>query len=98
MHIPNIQKSQSFELPPPPHRTTEDVQPTELNEAPPVRRLDGEVTRTGDIAFTAGPHCEIWIGEWVKGGRTEGGEGDVEKVRLRPIYVCPANLVLYRWP
>ena len=48
-----------------------------------VRRLDGEVTRLGDIAFDGGTHCEVWIGKWVKGGRMEGGEGDVEKVRLR---------------
>ena len=86
MLIPGIPQSSG----PQPHRTRkheiQDVQPSEPNEVLPVRRLDGEVTRTGDIAFTAGAHCEIWIGEWVKGGRMEGG---VEKVRLRPILSTP---------
>ena len=74
--MPDIQKSRSSE--PSPHLTTEDVQPTEPNEAPPVRRFYGEVTKTEDAPFAGGPHSETWTGEWVKGG-------DVEKVRLRPI-------------
>ena len=77
MLMPDIQKSR----------------PTEPNEGPPVRRLDGEVTGVGDIAFAGGRHCEVWIGKWVKGGRMEGGEGDDEKVRLRPILSTPLT-----WP
>ena len=70
----DIQMSPSSE--PPPH--LQDVQPTlEPNEAPPVRRLDGEFT-TEDVPFAAGTHCEVWKGQWVKGG-------DVKKVRLRLI-------------
>ena len=95
MLMPDIQKSRSSE--PPPHRTAEheiqDVQSTEPNEAPPVRRLDGEVTKRGDVALAGGTHCEVWVGEWVKGGRMEGGEGDVEKVRLRLIMSTPLT-----WP
>ena len=93
MPMPDIQKSRSPE--PPPHRTTEDVQPIGLDspffsmEAPPVRRLDGEVTRTRDMAFSRGTHCEVWVGRWVKGGRMEGGEGDVEKVRPHLIMSTP---------
>ena len=78
--MPDIQESRSSE--PPPNRTTEheiqDVQPTEPNEPPRFGRLDGEITRTGDFAFAGGPHCELWVGQWVKGG-------DVKKVRLRLI-------------
>ena len=86
--IPNIQKPRPSELPP--HQITEheiqDVQPTESNEAPPVRRLDGEFTKTEDVAFASGAHCEVWKGQWVKGG-------DVEKVRLRLIMSVPLT-----WP
>ena len=56
------------------------------NEVLPVRLLDGEVKRLGDIAFTGGTHCEVWRGEWVKGG-------DVEEVRLRIIMSTPLT-----WP
>ena len=84
MLIPDIQMSRSSE--PPLHRIPEheiqDVQSTKANEALPVRRLDGEVTKTGDVAFAGGTHCEIWKGQWVKGG-------DVEKVRLRLIISTP---------
>ena len=85
--LPDIQKSRPSR--PAPHLTTEpetqDVQPTEPNETPSVRRLDGEVTRTEDLPFIGGTHCEVWTGQWVKGG-------DVEKVRLRLI----VNLCLLR--
>ena len=54
---------------------TRDNQPVEANEVPPIRRLDGEVVREGDIAFAGGMHFEVWIGRWEKGGRKEGGEG-----------------------
>ena len=80
MLMPDIQKSRSSK--PLPHRTTEDVRPTELGAAKPARRLDGEVTKTGDVALYSGPHCEIWAGRWVKGG-------DVEKVRLRLVMSTP---------
>ena len=88
MMMPDIQTSRSSE--PPLHRIAEheiqNVQSTKANGVMPVRRLDGEVTKTDDVAFTAGPHCEIWRGQWVKGG-------DVEKVRLRHFMSTPLT-----WP
>ena len=47
-----------------------------------ARRLDGEVTKTGEVALDSGPHCEIWAGQWVKGG-------NVEKVRLHLVMSTP---------
>lgn len=77
-----FQLLQSHE-PPPPRRTTEheikDIQPPEANEAPSIRRLDGEVTRLEEIAFAAGTYCEVWEGRWAKGG---GEKAEVEKVSL----------------
>ncbi|KAF9653023.1 kinase-like protein [Thelephora ganbajun] len=61
---------------------TQDSQPVEVNEAPPVKRLDGEVTRLGEIAFAGGLCCEVWIGRWEKGG---GEKVDVEKVALKAL-------------
>jgi len=71
-------------------------QSVEVNEAPPVKRLDGEVTRLAEIPFGEGVCCEVWRGEWKKGrgegidGKRIGGKGvgrekvDVEKVSLSP--------------
>ena len=88
MLMPDIQMSWSSE--PPLHRIPDseiqNVQSTKAKEVLPVRRLDGEVTKTDDVAFAAGPHCEIWRGQWVKGR-------DVEKVRLRLIMSTPLT-----WP
>ena len=62
-----------------PHRTAEheiQSQSAEANEAPPVKRLDKEVTRLGEIAFAGGMYCEVWVGRWEKGGGERGsGEG-----------------------
>jgi hypothetical protein len=52
-------------------------EPAEINEAPSVKLLDGEVMRGGEIAFAGGTYCEVWIGRWKK----EVGE---EKVSLSP--------------
>ena len=102
MPVPDIQRPRGSEPPPHAHRTTEhetqDAQSTKANKLPPVKRLDVEVTRTGEIAFASGTHCEVWTGQWAKGGRMEGGGGDVEKVRLHLIMVYPANMAFCRWP
>ena len=60
--------------------TQEESQLIEVNEALPVKRLDGEVTRLGKVAFAGGMYCEIWVGRWKKGGEREEVE---EKVCLR---------------
>ena len=59
-----------------PRRTTEHKtrEPVEVNEAPSVKQLDGEVTKEGEIAFGEGAYCEVWKGRWKKGGGEEIGE------------------------
>lgn len=49
----------------------------ETNEPPPVKRLDGEVTRQGDFAFSEGNYCEVWIGLWENPGNQELGREKV---------------------
>lgn len=53
----------------------------ETNQPPPVKRLDGEVKRQGEMAFSGGMHCEVWIGIWEKWGgeKGRGEETSVEK-------------------
>ena len=67
----------------PPHSQARDVtlDSDEISEPPTVTRLDGEVIRMGDFAFSVGTYCEIWAGLWNKGDR---GEADREKVSLSP--------------
>lgn len=59
-------------------------QPVEISEPPPVKRLDGKVTRNGELAFARGTYCDVWVGLWDKGGREEVGSEkvDPEKVSL----------------
>lgn len=64
------------------------VKSVEADEAPPVKRLDGGVTISGDIAFGGGMYCEVWVGQWMKGG---GEKTEVEKVSLSPI--APISLI-----
>ena len=62
-------------------RGTRDSQLIDPNELPPVKRVDGEVVRTGDIPFSGGMHYDLWAGQWKKGAGEVGGVG-VEKVSL----------------
>ena len=75
-----------------PHRTSEhesqESQSVEDGQVPPVNRLNGEVTRLGEIAFAGGTYCEIWQGKW----ETDKDKGDGEKVRLS-LTVC----ILLTW-
>jgi len=85
--MPNAQKLQSHE---PPRHTVEheiqDTQSVETNEAPPVKRLDGEVTRQGDVAFAAGAYCDVWVGRWEKrSGERGSGEAGGEKVEVEKV-------------
>jgi len=72
----------------PPQRPTqvEDTQKSPLDESsdpPPVKRLDGKITREGELPFGGGTHCEVWVGLWDKGGKQSGREKvDPEKVSL----------------
>jgi len=66
-------------------------QSVEANEAPPVKRLDGEVTKLRDIAFAGGVHCEVWRGVWERGS----GEGiDEKKVGDKGLSVEKVSLSL----
>ena len=69
---------------PPPHsleeHETQESQPAESRELPPVKRLDGMVTRDEDRPFAGGTYCEVWVGLWDRGGGIDGGEADEEKV------------------
>jgi hypothetical protein len=74
----DIQKLQLDEPLPPPNAERESG---EVNEAPPVKQLDGEITRLEEIPFAGGTYCEVWVGRWVKevgtekpGGREAGRE------------------------
>lgn len=84
----NVQKVRFNEpLPRPTAKHEAESQPAEANEVPPIKILDGEVERLGEIAFAAGTRCEVWVGQWGKKGTKKatgeevGGEkADVEKV------------------
>ena len=58
---------------PVPHNTVEheprESQQIEASELPPIRRLDGEVTRMGAHPYAGGTYCEIWEGLWRKHGQ-----------------------------
>jgi len=64
-----------------------DIQESLLDESskpPPVKRLDGKVTKKGELAFAGGTYCEVWVGLWDNGGGEEIGveKADPEKVGL----------------
>ena len=63
---------------------TQESQPVRTTEPPPVKRLNGEVTRRGELPYAGGTYCEVWIGYWNKGGREEvwREKADPEKVGL----------------
>ena len=87
----NIQKLLVGE--PSPCRTTEhgiqESRPVKV-EAPPTKRLDGEVGNPGRNQFSGGRYCEVWVGEWEEGG---GGKADAEKVRLR--FITPTLVLIW---
>ena len=62
----------------------------ESSEPPPVKRLDGKITRKGELAFAGGTYCEVWVGMWDKGGEEAGREkADPEKVGLGRVDSTP---------
>lgn len=78
------------------------------NEAyrlPPIKRLNGKIetkgTKEEEMAFTGGPHCEVWQGMLRKegeygnnGGETVGGGGVDVKVSLGLIACIPLKSFL----
>ena len=79
--MPDTQKFQSHESESLPHTAEPETQDIKTNEEPPVKRLDGEVTRRGeeDIPFSGGTYCEVWVGLWEK---RNGEKVEAEKVSL----------------
>ena len=70
----------------------------ESSEPPPVKRLDGKITKKGELAFAGGTYCEVWVGLWDKGGEEAGREkSDPEKVSLGLATFCPPDTVFCRW-
>ncbi|KAF9783716.1 kinase-like domain-containing protein [Thelephora terrestris] len=69
-------------------RQTEEVKTlgghlVERNQQPPVRSLNGEVTRDGHIAFAGGPHGAVWKGRQGKGGGEKDSADGVGEVALK---------------
>ena len=58
----------------------QEIRSVEASEVPPVKRLDGEVTRLGDIPFAGGLYCEVWVGRWEKGSEVGRERTEAEKV------------------
>lgn len=91
--IPKVQ----FNVPPPDGaagRETRRSQSRNVNDPLHIERLDGEVTRLGEFAYSGGEYCEVWVGRWRKGGRQLGREEDyAEKVSLGT-----TTTTLLTWP
>ena len=78
--VSDIQKPQPHGTPQH-HSMGHEIQ-VEGNEALHLRRLDGEVEKTGEKgAYAGGTDCEIFAGRWTRGGR-EGTGVEVEEVSL----------------
>ena len=62
----------------------------ESSDPPPVKQLNGKITREGELAFAGGTYCEVWIGLWDKGSEEAGREkADPEKVILGHVDSTP---------
>ena len=67
------------------------------DEPPPLKRLDGEVTRKGQLASAGGTYCETWVGKWEKGGGEVGGKkANGEKVSQGFYNFYLTDTALYR--
>jgi hypothetical protein len=79
--------------PPLPRQTSEHGSPesrsVEGNQPPPAKRLDGEVTRQGDIPFAEGRYCEVWMGVWEKACGEGISKEDTKKVSMNLIVSIP---------
>ena len=76
-----------------------ESQPVESSEPPHIKRLDGRITRMGELAFAGGTYCEVWVGRWDKGGEEAGREkGGAEKVSLSFAVSILLKTAFHRWP
>lgn len=58
----------------------QNVQSVEANGTQPVKRLDGEITKLGEIPFSAGTWFEVWVGLWERCEKGGGGKGNREAI------------------
>jgi len=67
---------------PPVEREGQAGQPIEPSEKPPVKRLNGRVTRKEELPFAIGVYFEVWVGLLDEGGGEWVGreKADAEKV------------------
>ena len=67
----------------------------ESNDPPPIKRLNGKITRTEELNLAKGTHCEVLVGLWDKGGEEAGrGKVDPEKVRFGLVNSTPLSPLL----
>ena len=59
---------------------TQDNQPVQADEEPPIKRLDGEVKRLQETPYAGGTYCEVWVGQWEKQGEEKDSGVEIEKV------------------
>ena len=79
-----VQRVQST-VPPPRHVSkprTQESQLVEVNEVPPVKRLNGEVTRQQELTSAGGTNCDVWLGRWKKCRRGWGGREEVYEEKV----------------
>jgi len=70
-----------------------------VDTMPLVKRLDGEVTKQGDLAFAGGTYSETWKGEWKKGGGEKSIREETYEIVSRislPSYVADMALCRLR--
>jgi len=70
-HTATEMASSQYSVPSPRRVAEPGTRETQIDEVPPIKLLDGEVTVRGELAFAGGTHCELWRGQWKKGGGIE---------------------------
>lgn len=63
----------------------QNIQSVEVNGAQPVKRLDGEVVKLGEIPYSAGTWFETWVGQWERPTKGRRGGVDEEKVEIEKV-------------
>jgi len=78
---------------------TQSNRSVEVNEAPTVKRLDGDVTRVEEVSIAGGLYCEVWEGRWERGsgeGISREKVGD-KGVRGEKVSLSPTASILLIW-
>ena len=77
---------------------TTESHSAETGSPPPVKILNGEITRQGIIPFAEGTYCEVWTGRWEKGGweRVNGdatGKDKSDRKKVSANFATPTLLI-----